>query len=734
MFRKSIPAILTIVFLWFLYHSRFFLFDDIFYLGDSFAIDMPLRVFLVESIKNGEIPLWNPYILSGVPFLVIASLGLLHPFTVLFAFIPAEIAMNINLVINNLLSAITMFAFVYVLDKNRKNALLSAIIYAFCGFSANAFMSVTVAQVLPLLPLSFILMLFFIRKKKFIYLFLTSAVLSMQFIFGFPFIVYLTAVALAIFYLLEAKVNFVLKLWHLVLLSIMAILLSSPLLLPQLELSSLSTRPLNDFAYATSSSLYPLNLPTVILPHFWGIPEIEFLANIHNRIYIGVIPLILILVVLLKRPPTARKSIVIIMLCGLFLSFGRYFPLYRLALWLPFLSVFREPEYFVLLYIFGASLLAGNGIDYLWFERKKLQLFIRKFRPLVVAGLIISFILLIAINFAPFPFWQMIAGDDYIDKIAKIKNLGLIHLSNWLFFFAILWFLSQTIIKAANKKKFYLLVVACVFIDLFVLNSVVIFYSKRADYQKISAFPSINRKLLQEKDYYRIHSVTALKPKNWNDFSRESYLSNLVFQNNRVFFPNRNMLIPISSVDGFTPLALKSYSSFLTGRTDLLVGVTGSDLDANSDKLTLSSAKYIYSQDSLPINSLYKLLEAKPGYFLYEKTYARPRVFLLDNNDNQTGLVQILNSSANTVKITTLSPQKSRLVLLDNYYPGWQATVDGTETEITLFETTFRQVEVPAGNHLITFEFKPKSFTTGLKITIGTLLVIFLWLRVKLFR
>jgi hypothetical protein len=53
------------------------------------------------------------------------------------------------------------------------------------------------------------------------------------------------------------------------------------------------------------------------------------------------------------------------------------------------------------------------------------------------------------------------------------------------------------------------------------------------------------------------------------------------------------------------------------------------------------------------------------------------------------------------------------LVLTDSYYPGWQAKLDGQPVEIFPADILFRAVQVPAGEHVLLFEFRPRSLELG---------------------
>ena len=62
------------------------------------------------------------------------------------------------------------------------------------------------------------------------------------------------------------------------------------------------------------------------------------------------------------------------------------------------------------------------------------------------------------------------------------------------------------------------------------------------------------------------------------------------------------------------------------------------------------------------------------------------------------------------------------LVLLDNYFPGWQALIDGTPAKIYRANFTFRAVRVSEGRHQVEFFYRPMSFALGAFVTGGALL------------
>jgi hypothetical protein len=81
-----------------------------------------------------------------------------------------------------------------------------------------------------------------------------------------------------------------------------------------------------------------------------------------------------------------------------------------------------------------------------------------------------------------------------------------------------------------------------------------------------------------------------------------------------------------------------------------------------------------------------------------------------------------------TVDVRALRP--GRLVLLDTFYPGWEATVDGRPVPIEAANAAFRAVAVGAGRHEVRFAYRPGSVRTGAIISLlalAALLGCLLW-------
>jgi Bacterial membrane protein YfhO len=83
--------------------------------------------------------------------------------------------------------------------------------------------------------------------------------------------------------------------------------------------------------------------------------------------------------------------------------------------------------------------------------------------------------------------------------------------------------------------------------------------------------------------------------------------------------------------------------------------------------------------------------------------------------------VVVTQYTPSRVEVQAASDRKGLLVLLDSYYPGWRARVDGQETTIDCIGNVYRGIEFPPGKHHVTFTYEPNSFRYGLWISLLTL-------------
>ena len=82
---------------------------------------------------------------------------------------------------------------------------------------------------------------------------------------------------------------------------------------------------------------------------------------------------------------------------------------------------------------------------------------------------------------------------------------------------------------------------------------------------------------------------------------------------------------------------------------------------------------------------------------------------------------RITAQSANTVTISTTSACAGLLVLNNSWAPGWVATIDGRATPLLRANYLARAVALPAGSHEVRLTYAPRSFFLGLALTGATI-------------
>ncbi|MCS6772548.1 MAG: hypothetical protein NZ693_00325, partial [Thermoflexales bacterium] len=59
-------------------------------LDDLILENYQWKRFILSSLAQGELPLWNPYLFAGVPFLAAGQHSALYPLSVLYYLLPLE--------------------------------------------------------------------------------------------------------------------------------------------------------------------------------------------------------------------------------------------------------------------------------------------------------------------------------------------------------------------------------------------------------------------------------------------------------------------------------------------------------------------------------------------------------------------------------------------------------------------------------------------------------------------
>ncbi|MFH1724031.1 MAG: YfhO family protein [Elusimicrobiota bacterium] len=86
--------------------------------------------------------------------------------------------------------------------------------------------------------------------------------------------------------------------------------------------------------------------------------------------------------------------------------------------------------------------------------------------------------------------------------------------------------------------------------------------------------------------------------------------------------------------------------------------------------------------------------------------------------------VRIVDYRPGEVLLEAYAPRPGFLVLLDTYFPGWKAAVNGKPARIHRADYAFRAVVLPAGTSSIRFRYRPASFWIGLALALAAALAV----------
>ncbi len=123
-------------------------------LSDLILENYVWKRLIVQALQSRQLPLWNPYILSGLPFLAAGQQSALYPLSAIFYVIPLARAYGYFTVLQLLLGGMFMYFFCRTIGLRRFGSIVAAITFTFSGFMIVSVvhpMIIAAASWLPLL-------------------------------------------------------------------------------------------------------------------------------------------------------------------------------------------------------------------------------------------------------------------------------------------------------------------------------------------------------------------------------------------------------------------------------------------------------------------------------------------------------------------------------------------------------------------------------------------------------
>ncbi|MEJ2210204.1 MAG: YfhO family protein [Anaerolineae bacterium] len=738
--------------------------------GDLVSFLFPTYRFAAARLSAGNLPLWNPHLYGGAPFLADMQSGLFYPPNLLLFLL----APNFSYAVMQWLAAghvflagVTMYLCLRYLAPGhglrRPAALVGALAYMFSGIFVVHFGNLNLIAVAAWLPLVFLLFWRAVVGRSPGLAAGAGVALGLSTLVGHLQITLMVGLALGL-----AAVVAVVQGWPrrrrptedrswwdrrrlarvrgtawpllaLIVTAAVALGLAALVLLPALEYARLSPRAVLPYRQAARYSLVPALLGELLVPALFSSREPALYWGVWDRVaagYVGLLPLILAGLALLLRRGRRIALLAALGVTAFLLALGSESVFHGWAyLLLPGFGQIRAPARFVLLLDFALAGLAALGLDRLLqpLDRRSRRTFDGAWRGLlwlggaaaVVGGAWAYLVVYQAQDRDPTLFWRVSAATNGV-----ILALGLLA--------AALAWLGARRSGRLRRRALAWLAVGLVFVDLASLGAYVDlgFEPPTAGYEH----PGVVGFLRQDPDFYRIDSRTDVAD---------------------VWQPDLALLAGLYDVGGVdNPLMVadvERYWQGLGGRSTALYDFLGVKYVIAGKDTVLDWEKFSLAYDGDPAVNVYRneraLSRARVVFQVLpaaDPAAAWDLIHLPDFDPASTvvlegvgpaadegqvlgelpaapGGARVVGYGSDSLEIEVESPAAGYLVLSDPYYPGWMAALDGHPVEILRANYAFRAVPVPAGTHRVTMAFRPATWRGGLAITAGTVLVLLVW-------
>ncbi len=399
------------------------------------------------------------------------------------------------------------------------------------------------------------------------------------------------------------------------------------------------------------------------------------------QVYAGVVVLFLALATLPSRAP-GRWFWVGVAIFSLILALGDLTPIYALMSTLvPGFGQLRVPPRSLFVSSFALAMLAGMGLDQILKRRAGL----RQLR--IIGAALAGIALLLALGF-----W--LRNQAVLQSAAFVVSAALIGLS-------VIW----TGISV-RKRQQWSIVGWCLLIvlDLGLVNLTTVEVRPGPDLEGERAAPKAG--------------------------------------NPRAFSPSYSLPQPAAAAaglelaDGVNPLQLASYSDYMSRATGLSEGeysVTLPPFPEGDPQVQWAFKPDLALMGDLAISqvvSAYPIertdLEferAEDGRYYYRNPQARPRAWI-----DGGAPVEVLERTPNRIVMRATGP--GTLVASEIAYPGWEVTIDGATAPIDTYAGLLRAVELSSGEHELEFAFRSNSLRAGALVTLlGLIVLASFWIR-----
>lgn len=752
---------------------------------DIYIFFNPRRFFAAETIRNGTIPLWNPYLASGVPFLANLQSSIFYPLSIIYYILPFQLGFKYFIILHYYLAGLFMYLLMRQWRYDTYSSLISAIAFMFGGYMISILDNVAFLTSAVWLPL---IMLFFdryLREGKLGYLVITGIIVGLQILGGdASFYVLSTFIMMStylLYYLVAEKPPHFRKKYKTLLAIPIAWLiglsLSSIQLIPFIEFVYHSTR-MEGFSFEKIAkwSLHPLELMQLLVPYFYGttVPLCRWFGQLWlDTIYLGILPLLLVMFNLWYSRNKLNVFLLIIIFFSLFMALGEYNPIFSWCQYIPIINMIQFPVKFFFLASFSLALMTGMGCSSL-FDKLMRREEIKGFSVFLLMMNVFFIAILLVGSFMENVLFDLFKGIYPQNYFCRVVGVGpsFVNIFNGYSQFVILLTTVSILMMLAIRGKIAVRSLKIAFLVILLFD--LFFLGKPKDntiQSSLYARPNETVEWIRSDSLpFRIFSLAYVTYGNlFMNIPKTRFAENFKTLQD-LMIPNLSVYFHMDTIDEYAAILVKRYYLLLSPLKEFFRLKQKEPWQINYCKevLGLLNVKYLISPFGLS-DMDFKLI--KDGDVkIYENQSVLPRVRLVPKaivlkSDEEVlktiqelnlspsesilinkeeynkaqddfeggenvplhafkGSAKILKYSENRVEIETECNDSSFLVLADNHYPGWKVYVNGIKKNVLRVNYNMRGVILPKGDNKVEFSYEPLSFKIGVSLSLLSLFFI----------
>lgn len=716
---------------------------------DDYVYYYPTFRYAFSEARAGNFPFWNPYQHCGSPFFATGQHLLLYPLNVAFWWLPTGDAMKLTNQLHLALALAFTFLLARVVGLSSVAAVSAAVVYGFCpGMSLLIYLPHHLygAVWIPLhLALVHSVMT---RRRVWAWSVALSVALAAQYLGAYPMFCAFSAYAVCGYALWSAGTawrggaparDVLRRLAAVGCAFLLAGAWAAPQLFPAIELAEQSPRSITaltiDQADPRSRGLDvgDLLLTTLLPLH----DTIFFRPHPH----VGTITLLLAaLAALHRRHRRAAGFFCLLVLIAGLLSVGRNTPLFQLYFSLPTGGWFRIADRFFILVSLGLAVLAGVGTDCLWHAQQRLR---RAHWTMLLGALLIAAIgLSMAWSSPP------VAGSGTQAAAAFLLHRRLLLLAEYLVA-ALLWLVLYGVLSGTPRRLLVTTVPIALYVTLFstFINAsplpdthpevhtmsphAAAFLRRNQEFARTyipppgvvdaAARPPAKAGMLEH--VYVVGDRENVFPRRIWDYTALIDRTRYEISQGEFHISSRSANLRLFDLMGVRFIAEGWRSSFLRPNPPHAFPIVYRDQRVRiyENPAAKPRAYLVYEAESVASGplTLKRLVDPTLDFdtrVLLEAPGPASVQRLASGEGGGSARIDEYDTGQVTVAVNASAP--AYLVLTDQYYPGWEAAVDGQPTPIYRANYLFRAVSVPQGMHRVVFRFVPRSFYLGALVAV----------------